>query len=154
MKKSINTCNLCQQILNIRQSPYLVSELNTGYVVLGEYQFFKGYTLFFCKKHAAELHELPFKFRQQFLQEMSRVAEAVFRAFKPQKLNYELLGNTESHLHWHLFPRYGNDPLPKRPIWCIDRSITMNQSVRPTPKQLLKLKLELQKSLERVINED
>lgn len=152
MKKSVKSCSLCRQILNIRQNPYFVSELTTGYVILGTYQFYRGYTLFFCKKHVAELHELPLKFRQQFLKDMSQVAEAVFKAFKPKKLNYELLGNTEPHLHWHLFPRYNNDPMPKRPIWCVDRTITMNKSAKPSPHQLNTLKLVLQRSLKDVIS--
>src|SRR5206468_9134801 len=39
------------------------------------------------------------------------------RRLKPRKMNYEALGNTVGHLHWHLFPRYEWDPHPKRPIW-------------------------------------
>lgn len=44
------------------------------------------------------------------------VAEAVAKAFNAEKMYYELLGNGDIHLHWHLFPRvsgdlenYGND---------------------------------------------
>jgi diadenosine tetraphosphate (Ap4A) HIT family hydrolase len=48
---------------------------------------------------------------------MSLVAEAMFRAFRPAKLNYELLGNTVPHLHWHLIPRYEDDPKPRIPVW-------------------------------------
>jgi diadenosine tetraphosphate (Ap4A) HIT family hydrolase len=48
---------------------------------------------------------------------MLRVARAVDKAFSPRKMNYELLGNTVAHLHWHLFPRYEGDPNPNRPTW-------------------------------------
>ncbi len=145
VKKEIKTCHICQEIEKIKKNknPHFIYELATGYVVLGKYQFYKGYTLFFCKKHVFELHELPQKFKEQFLFEMSLVAEAVFKAFKPRKLNYELLGNSTPHLHWHLFPRYKNDPIPQRPIWCIDSSITCSERVRPTPKQLKSLKTKL-----------
>jgi len=53
--------------------------------------------------------------RSRFLEEMALVAEAVFRAFDPRKLNYELLGNAVPHLHWHLVPRYADDPNPRWP---------------------------------------
>lgn len=55
---------------------------------------------------------------------MSEVAEAVSIAFHPAKLNYELLGNTNSHLHWHISTRFAtNNPNPAMPIWTIDTNI-------------------------------
>jgi len=143
------SCSVCKEINQIKHgdNPYYVITMSTGYVVLGKYQFFRGYTLFLCKIHATELHELPKSFQRQFLSDMSIVAKAVYQAFKPKKLNYELLGNTDPHLHWHIFPRYKNDPLPNRPIWCIDRSLTMSESVRPSIRQLSILKNKLAKTI-------
>ena len=40
---------------------------------------------------------------------MTLVAKAVHTAFGAEKMNYELLGNGETHLHWHLFPRKSGD---------------------------------------------
>lgn len=53
-------CIVCGRIEWIKKgiNPYFVRELRTGYVVLGDIQRFKGYTLFLCKEHAAELHFL------------------------------------------------------------------------------------------------
>ncbi|MDF2889537.1 MAG: diadenosine tetraphosphate hydrolase, partial [Lacrimispora sp.] len=65
-----------------------MKELETGYVVLGDHQRFQGYTLFLCKEHASELHFLEKEFKNRFLQEMALTAEAVYRAFGPDKLNY------------------------------------------------------------------
>ena len=50
-------CMICERIRAIKNgtNPYFVQELETGYVVLGDHQHFKGYTLFLCKQHAAEL---------------------------------------------------------------------------------------------------
>jgi diadenosine tetraphosphate (Ap4A) HIT family hydrolase len=39
------------------------------------------------------------------------------------KLNYELLGNPHPHLHWHIFPRYADDPMPNKPIWNVDEAL-------------------------------
>lgn len=100
-------CLICERINMIKQgnNPYFVKELETGYVVIGDYQHFYGYTLFLCKQHVTELHNLSYEFKIKYLEEMSLVAEAVYTAFKPEKMNYELLGNGDTHVHWHLFPR-------------------------------------------------
>ncbi|MEA4823430.1 MAG: HIT family protein [Clostridiaceae bacterium] len=123
-------CAICNIIdyLHGKEKDFFIMELETGYaVVSNRWQYFKGYTLFVCKKCVSELHELPVDYRQKYLLEMSYVAQAVFNAFKPNKLNYELLGNRCGHLHWHIIPRYGTDPKPNKPIWEIDRNIFDNK---------------------------
>lgn len=74
---------------------------------------------------------------------MSIVAEAVFRAFKPAKLNYELLGNTDSHLHWHIFPRHADDLMPSRTVWNIEKETRNAESAKPSLQELENLKLSL-----------
>lgn len=146
-------CLICNRIEKILEgkNPYFVTELETGYVVLGDYQFFKGYTLFLCKEHKTELHELSPKFRKKFLWEMSLVAEAVYHAFQPKKLNYELLGNGEPHLHWHVFPRYQDDPNPTEPIWLIDKKVRNADHSKPSNSEMNRLKEKLMVSLEEIL---
>lgn len=138
-------CLICDRIRLIRDdnNPYFVCELKTGYVVLGDHQFFRGYTLFLCKDHKRELHELEPNFRRDFLWEMSEVASAVFHAFHPHKLNYEMLGNSDGHMHWHLFPRYKTDLAPERTVWSIDKSVRCAESARPTEVEIKELKAAL-----------
>ena len=144
-----DNCLICKRIadINKNKNPYFISELSTGYVVLGDYQFQQGYTLFLCKKHAAELHELTPEFKSRFLLEMSKVAEAIYKAFNPKKLNYELLGNTDCHLHWHIFPRYKSDKSPKQPIWTIPSSIRNAKKYKPTEEEIEQLKKKILKYL-------
>ena len=111
-------CEICHRIARFTpDNPYFVAELETGYAVLADNQFYPGYTIFLAKRCVPELHDLPRAERSRFLEEMALVAEAAFRAFAPRKLNYELLGNSVSHLHWHIFPRYADDPNPAWPVW-------------------------------------
>ena len=70
-----------------------------------------------ARRHATELYHLSDAESTAYFQDMLRVARAIDRAFSPRKMNYELLGNTVAHLHWHLFPRYAGDPNPNRPTW-------------------------------------
>ena len=104
-------CLICDRIELIKQgkNPHFVKELETGYVVIGDGQYFKGYTLFLAKEHVTELHQMEYETKIKFLEEMSIVQEAVAKAFQAEKMNIELLGNGDAHVHWHLFPRKAGD---------------------------------------------
>src|SRR3989338_2258960 len=144
-----NECLICERIMHIKtnSNPCFVKELETGFVVLGDYQFYKGYTLFLCKKHIPELHMLTGSYQKLFLEELAYVGKAVFTAFQPMKLNYEILGNRDPHLHCHIFPRYKNDPNRRQPIWLIDEAIRNAEQEKPDEKLLSSLKIKLLKSL-------
>ena len=125
-------CAVCERIDWIKrgENPYFVRELNTGYVVMGDSQRIKGYTLFLCKQCAVELHLLEPEFRDEFLREMAVVAEAVYRAFKPEKLNYELLGVGRGvHMHWHIFPRRAGDTPKPGPVCAASGAQVIAMSV-------------------------
>lgn len=117
----MNNCLVCDRIKEIKEgvNSHFVKELETGYVVLFDYQFYEGYTLFLSKVHVDELHELDAEYKQKYLNEMTIVAKAVYQAFRPDKLNYELLGNKYPHLHWHIVPRRKSDPKNETAIWAI-----------------------------------
>ena len=94
-----------------------VAELDYCYVVLNRDQFFTGYCFVFAKAHVTELFHLDVATRQGVIEEVNRVAAVLSRVFKPTKINYELLGNMVPHMHWHLVPRFSDDPLWPKPIW-------------------------------------
>lgn len=151
-------CFICDRIEMIKQSanPCFVKELETGYVVLGDHQYFKGYTLFLCKVHETELYNLEDKFKMKYLEEMSLVAKAVAKAFGAEKMNYELLGNGETHLHWHLFPRksgdigtYGNNG--KGPVWWLPMEIMYDDKNRITKEEIEEFKAKILKELDVIL---
>ena len=150
--KRADRCVVCDRIQMIAENrnPYFVAELDTGYAVIGDFQYFRGYSLFLCKKHVPELHLLPGDFKRDFLVEMSLVGEAVIKSFRPVKLNYELLGNTDPHLHWHLFPRHSDDPNLKGPVSEIDREARHAPSTRPDTETLNTLRRDLLAELKNV----
>lgn len=129
---------------------HFVKELPSGYVVLGDYQYYKGYTLLLSKVHINELHKMKRTDRRQFLEDMALVSEAVYKTFKPKKLNYELLGNTDSHMHWHIFPRYSKDPKPDVPVWVTPRSIRCADSTVSSDAELKKMKKKLLVEIEKL----
>ncbi len=141
-------CELCQRIARFTpDNPYLIAELDTGYAVLAENQHYRGYTIFLAKQCAPELHHLAPDIRVRFLSEMADVAEAVFRAFEPRKLNYELLGNSVAHLHWHIFPRYDDDPNPRWPVWNNDEFRQAPRRSDIAPAELAEMRERVQRAL-------
>lgn len=152
----MDCCMVCERIDRIRngKNPYFVKELNTGYVVIGDHQRIKGYSLFLCKEHATELHFLEPDFRDAFLHEMAIVAEAVYNAFKPDKLNYELLGKDGGvHMHWHIFPRRKGDTPTGGPVFALGGEL-VEERFRPTPEELEDLKTRLRTELDRLLERE
>jgi len=94
-----------------------IAELEHSYLILNRDQFFPGYCLLVTKQHQTELFHLDCQVRQGLMEEVSRMAQALATCFRPDKLNYELLGNMVPHIHWHLVPRFRSEPLWPRPIW-------------------------------------
>jgi diadenosine tetraphosphate (Ap4A) HIT family hydrolase len=144
-------CDICER--NSRsergENPFTVGRTTTGYVSLGDVQYHEGYTIFSARQCVSELHELEVSERDAHLREMAAIAEAVFRAFRPRKLNYELLGNGSPHLHWHLFPRHVDDPAPTGPVWEDQRFLeALAAGSVPAPEQLTRLRRSLLTALD------
>ena len=151
-------CLICERIQMIQEktNPWFVRELETGYVVIGDNQHFKGYTLFLCKEHKTELFQLDHRTKMKFLEEMSIAAEAAAKAFGAEKMNYELLGNGDTHLHWHLFPRvsgdlegYGNNG--KGPVWWYPMDKMYDPGNRPSEPEMNEMKAKLGRELDKLL---
>ena len=115
-------CNLCQILDDVadpshRRSVHKIADMNLSVAVLSSDQFQKGYTVVVFKRHVSELYHLSVEERTQYCEEMIRIAEALDKTFKPDKMNYELLGNIGPHMHWHLIPRYKGDEWWGLPVW-------------------------------------
>ena len=152
-------CIVCDRINMIKNgtNPYFVKELDTGYVVIGDNQHFYGYALLLYKKHDyTELYQLDMDERTRFMQEMSIVAEAAANAFGAEKMNYELLGMGDAHLHWHLYPRrkgdlegYGHNGVG--PVWWYPMEKLYSDDNRPSPEELETMKSKLLAELEKLL---
>lgn len=151
-------CFICDRISMIKEgtNKYFVKELETGYVVIGDHQHFKGYTLFLCKDHKTELNMLDNDIKLKFLNEMSIVAEAVQKSTGCEKMNYEMLGNGDAHMHWHLFPRNSGDlgeygMSGKGPVWWYPKEKMYDDSELITDEELKEMKEKLTFELEKLI---
>jgi len=113
------SCAACDSIERIRrgENDRFIAELSESYLVLGDDQFYEGWCVLLTKDHQEHLAELPPERSMRLWQDVIRTAAAMTRELRPVRINYECLGNLLHHIHWHIVPRYQNDPDPQSPIW-------------------------------------
>lgn len=88
----------------------VVARLYSGWVLFGERQFVRGYALLLPDPVVPTLNTLGAKERMQFLNDMSRVGDALLKVTGAVRINYAIFGNQEPALHAHVIPRYIDEP--------------------------------------------
>lgn len=78
---------------------------------------FPGRCVITLHPHATELFELGPEILSAYADDVSRAAKAIKLATDAFKMNYEILGNADPHVHCHLVPRQLSEPKPKVPAW-------------------------------------
>lgn len=99
-----------------------ICRLSSGWVVLGDVQFLRGYSLLLPEPVVPHLNSMDTEKRKDFLYEMSVVGDVVLEITGAVRINYEMLGNVEPALHAHIFPRFEDEPeeLRLKPVWSYD----------------------------------
>ncbi len=92
-----------------RDNPRVVARVESGWVVMGPTQFWRGYCLLLPDPVAPSLNDLSTDARRVFLSDMARLGDAVIAVCRPLRLNYAILGNKEPALHAHVIPRYEHE---------------------------------------------
>jgi diadenosine tetraphosphate (Ap4A) HIT family hydrolase len=112
-------CALCARVKNasLGNYPFLIHEFEHSFLMLGEYQFYKGFCQLVTKSHHVEMADIASPEREKIFQELMIASKAIQNTFRPKKMNLLSLGNVSEHLHWHLYPRYQEDPAFKNPPW-------------------------------------
>jgi len=111
-------CFMCARLSD--NGPLFVADLPSSRVYFNEDQFFPGWVFVVLKRHAVELYDLDPGERAALIEDVTRVARALARVYRPVKMNYELLGNLVPHIHWHLVPRLEGDPELQGPVWRVE----------------------------------
>ena len=102
--------------------PKAICRIHSGWVVLGDVQLLKGYSLILPDPVVADLNKLNAEARKTLLYEMSVLGDALLEITGALRVNYEILGNLEPALHVHVFPRFDDEPdeLKTKPVWFYD----------------------------------
>ena len=128
-------CGICGIIERIKSGAFAdtIAELPRSWLILGDAQFYRGYSVLLAKRHINEMHLMPRGEAHELIDELMAVGKTLERVIKPLKLNYECLGNQEPHVHWHVFPRYAEDAMRLAPVWLRpedERKVALEDSDR------------------------
>lgn len=86
-------------------------------VVLADEPDYPGFLRVILNAHIKEMTDL-LPADQVKLMRVVWAAEAALReVMQPDKINLASLGNVVPHLHWHVIPRFADDPHFPNPVW-------------------------------------
>jgi len=104
------------------ENPKVICRVHSGWAVLGDVQFVRGYSLILPDPVVPHLNAMSIEERGVFLHEMTVLGDVLLELTGAVRINYEILGNLEPALHGHVFPRYKDEPeeLRSRAVWFYD----------------------------------
>ncbi len=105
-------CPLCHP-----QNETLVWQDRTWRVILVDDARFPAYTRLIHNEHVREMSDLSVEQRMQCMDIICRIEIAMRGVLGPDKINLAQFGNMVPHLHWHIIPRWRNDPHFPESVW-------------------------------------
>jgi diadenosine tetraphosphate (Ap4A) HIT family hydrolase len=92
------------------ESPGEIARMRSGFAVMGDSQYLRGYCLLLAYPAVGRLNDLSGLARTAFLEDMAALGDAVLAATDAVRINYSIYGNLDPFLHAHVFPRYAAEP--------------------------------------------
>ena len=108
-----NTCSLCHE----SGGELIWRNASMRVVSVGDPQL-PGYTRVIWEDHVREMSDLPDTDRMAVMAAVFRIEQAQRQVLQPDKVNLAALGNQTPHLHWHIIPRWEDDPWFPDSIWA------------------------------------
>ena len=106
-------CPLCSV-----QSDDVLWQDETCRVILVPDPDYPGFCRVIWHAHVKEMSELPPGSQRHLLDVILAVERSLVALMQPAKINLASLGNVVPHLHWHIIPRFADDPCFPEPIWA------------------------------------
>jgi diadenosine tetraphosphate (Ap4A) HIT family hydrolase len=109
-------------------------------VVLLDHQDYKGYCRVEFISHIKEMTDLDETLQFKVMRCVFKVEEVLRKIFHPEKINLASLGNKTPHIHWHIIPRFKEDPHFPNSYWGKKLREGLHQPLsREEKKDLIKL---------------
>lgn len=79
---------------------------------------YPGFCRVIWNAHVREMSDLDADDRTHCMNVVFAVERALRKTLAPQKINLASLGNMVAHVHWHVIPRFSDDPHFPQPVWA------------------------------------
>ena len=99
-------CAYCMRGELLDKFGIFICDLEVSSLILFKEQSKPGRVIVAYKDHVSEIVNISEEERNLFMADVTRAAQALHAAFKPNKVNYGAYGDTGCHLHMHLVPKY------------------------------------------------
>lgn len=86
-------------------------------VVLADEPDYPGFLRVILNRHVREMTDLVPEERSRLMMMVCKTEQVVRDVMRPDKVNLASLGNVVPHLHWHVIPRFADDPHFPNPVW-------------------------------------
>lgn len=83
-----------------------ICDLSVSQLILFKEQSHPGRVIVAYKDHVSEMVDISSGDRAAFFEDVAKAANALHKAFHPDKINYGAYGDGGCHLHMHLVPKY------------------------------------------------
>lgn len=83
-----------------------ICDLSVSQLILFKEQSHPGRVIVAYKDHVSEMVDISAEDRAAFFEDVAKAADAIHKAFHPDKVNYGAYGDGGCHLHMHLVPKY------------------------------------------------
>ena len=123
---TIRDCILCHSEggeLIWRCAPYRL-------VLVNDFSAYPGYCRLIYNQHITEMSDLAQPIAAQLMNAVLAVEKTLRAVLHPDKINLASLGNQVPHLHWHIIPRWQDDPHFPDPIWATPQRSETARAIR------------------------
>ena len=137
-------CKFCD-LLKENNNETFICKMGYGSLYLNINQIFRGRSIYIFHEHIKDVTFIDIDKFADVDREIIIVSKVLKKIFKPQLMNVASLGNHVQHLHWHIIPRYSDDPNWGNPPWPHGEKIL-------TPPEYKKLTEEIYQELKQSLN--
>jgi diadenosine tetraphosphate (Ap4A) HIT family hydrolase len=134
------------QRLRAGEDPGLIARMPSGWAVLGEQQFLRGYSLLLPDPVVDTFNDLLPARRAQVMQDAAALGDALLTVTGACRINYAIFGNLEPALHVHVVPRFEDESILMRTAhpWAYDWNAAPRMDAARDGDLLLQLRAALQ----------